>query len=94
VFGNLQQQSLQSLIGQCCQAVALCTAQCLVQCCQAQNVAISPTVIAQCCQAVTSCLAQCLLQCLQTPTGSFNLNASVTPQPGLTPGIPAGVGAF
>jgi hypothetical protein len=92
-FGFSQQQYLNQ-VAQCCQQVAQCTAQNLVQCGLGQN----PTFVAQCCQAVVATLSQCLLQANPTQIQStffnapFNLNN--TPQFGITPGIPTGVGAF
>jgi len=96
-FGISQQQQQQQYlnqVAQCCQQVTSCLTQALVQCGLAQNA----NFVAQCCQQVISCLAQNLLQFGQTQIQSaafsapFNLNN--TPQFGVTPGIPTGVGAF
>jgi len=90
-----QQQQYLSQVAQCCQQVAQCTAQNLLQCGLGQN----PGFVAQCCQAVTSCLAQCLLQfspTQQIQSTGFNVpfNLNNTSQFGVTPGIPTGAGAF
>jgi len=95
-FGSPQQPQQQYLnqVAQCCQQVAQCTAQNLVQCGLGQN----PTFIAQCCQAVVATLSQCLLQAnpTQFQSAGFNTPFSLnnTPQFGVSPGIPTGVGAF
>jgi hypothetical protein len=91
---GISQQQYLNQVAQCCQQVAQCTAQNLVQCGLGQN----PGFVAQCCQAVTSCLAQCLLQFnptqLQNTTFNPTFNLNNTPQFGVNPGIPAGAGAF
>jgi hypothetical protein len=94
-FGtSQQQQQYLNQVAQCCQQVAQCTAQNLLQCGLGQN----PTFVAQCCQAVVATLSQCLLQAnpTQIQSASFNapFNLNNTPQFGVTPGIPTGVGAF
>jgi len=96
-FGISQQQQQQQYlnqVAQCCQQVAQCTAQNIVQCGLGQN----PTFVAQCCQAVVATLSQCLLQAnpTQFQSAGFNTPFSLnnTPQFGVSPGIPTGVGAF
>jgi len=95
-FGTTQpQQQYLNQVALCCQQVAQCTAQNLLQCGLGQN----PTFVAQCCQAVVACLAQCCLQSSPTQqiqSTAFNVpfNLNNTPQFGVTPGIPTGVGAF
>jgi len=96
-FGIPQQQQQQQYlnqVAQCCQQVTSCLTQALVQCGLAQNA----NFVAQCCQQVISSLAQCLLQFgptqIQSAAFSAPFNLNNTPQFGVTPGIPTGVGAF
>jgi len=91
---GISQQQYLNQVAQCCQQATQCVAQAIVQCGLAQNA----TFVAQCCQQVASCLAQCLLQFgptqIQSAAFSAPFNLNNTPQFGVTPGIPTGVGAF
>jgi hypothetical protein len=94
LFGIQPQQQFLSALAQCCQAAASCVGQCLVQFCQSQGIQVNPTLVAQCCQTVATCVAQCLTQLAQGQSTPLNTNLNSTAQFGVSPGVPAGAGAF